>query len=257
MIPRLIDTHIHLNASIYEGDLREIIDDAMLQGVTRWIVPSTMLSDIPRQLEIAALFPECKNAFGIHPWFIETIEDDWATQLEIAIREYRPIAIGECGLDFSRDHEMRQQAVFEKQVAMAVKYHLPLIIHSYKAVDSVLKILRKYPQAKGVFHALNASIQQLEQILDLGFYVGFGGAVTYDRAKRLQALLAQTPDHRIVLETDGPFQPGSYRESHERHLPVDLISIAKFVAEKKSRSLSEIAKITTDNAIHLFNLEIK
>ncbi len=254
---QLIDTHIHLNSSIYAVDLPALLNAAIAQGIDRWILPSTELADIPRQIKISQQFNGVLNGFGIHPWFTEGLTDDWLSVLETSIELHHPVAIGECGLDFSRSNTALQQDVFEKQVALAVRHDLPLIIHSYKAVDSVLKILRKYPTARGVFHAINASVQQLEQILALGFYVGFGGAVTYDRAKRLQKLLAKTPMERILLETDGPFQVGAYKDSQLPNLPEDLIHIAHFIAEQKIRTYSEIAKITTDNAIHLFNLEIK
>lgn len=254
---QLVDTHIHLNSSIYEGELRALLKAGAEEGIHQWIVPSTVLTDIPRQLEISHHFEGVFNAFGIHPWFVETAPKSWKADLEAAIGRYKPIALGECGLDFSRELQPIQQDIFEKQVEIAIKHDLPLIIHSFKAVDNVLHILRKYPQSRGVFHAINASVQQLEQILALGFYVGFGGAVTFPRAKRLQRLLAHCPVDRILLETDGPYQVGAYKDSHLPNLPVDLIHIARFVAEQKSRTLSEIAKITTNNAIRLFNLEIK
>lgn len=253
----LVDSHIHLNSAIYTPSLGDLLTAARAVGIRYWIVPGTILSDIPRQLEISAENSGCFNAFGLHPWFLANVPKAWEIELQNAIQQNRPVAIGECGLDFSREHPEFQKEIFAKQVALSVEHDLPLIIHSYRAVDDVLKILRQYPKARGVFHALNSSIQQLSQILELGYYVGFGGAVTFERAKRLQRLLAATPLERILLETDGPFQAGSYRLQDELHLPRDLLNIGQFIAEQKSLPLAELAKITTENAIRLFNLEIK
>lgn len=251
-----IDSHIHLQAAEY-SDVLTLLNNARLAGVKAWIIPGTTLDDQSRQLALRAQYSNCFNAFGYHPWFLDALPENWKERLQQAIENDQPIAIGECGLDFSRDHQALQKTVFEAHVKMAADFKLPLIIHSYKAVDQVLKILRQYPTVTGVFHAFNGSLQQLDQLLALGYYVGFGGAVTYPRAKRLQSLLAATPLDRLLIETDGPYQAGAYAAPHEIHYPTDLVKIAHFIAEQKSLACSELAKITTENAINLFNLELK
>lgn len=252
-----IDSHIHLNAGEYQADLPALLANAFSKGVKAWIIPGTTLSDVVLQVQIAKENCNCFNAFGIHPWFLDEMPEDWYEVLTQALKHHQAVAVGECGLDFSREDHVLQKQIFEDHVKLSITFNLPLIIHSYKAVDDVLKILRKYPSARGVFHAINCSPQQLTQILAQGFYVGFGGSVTYSRAKRLQRLLAQTPLDRLLIETDGPYQIGAYGENGHRHLPADLLHIAHFIAEQKSLELIELANITTTNAIHLFNLEIK
>lgn len=253
----LIDSHIHLNAAQYQSQLPALLQEARMQGVMAWVIPGTSTADIASQHQIATQFPHCFNAFGVHPWFLAQLTADWEAQLIAGIEQYAPIAIGECGLDFAKGFEAQQLAIFERQVILAQHYALPLIIHSYKAVDQVLKIIRQYPRITGVFHGFNGSIQQLNQLLDLGFYVGFGGHVTYPRANRMRELLAATPICQLLLETDGPYQAGSYRARGEIHYPVDLVKIANVIAEQKSLEVSELAKITSENAINLFSLEIK
>lgn len=258
---RLIDSHIHLNAAEYQSQLPALLQEARDHRIDGWIIPGTSPADIMRQMQIAEQFPHCFNAFGLHPWFLENLQErlegNWEARLIAGIEQYHPVAIGECGLDFAEGVDQTQIAVFEKQVVLAQKYDLPLIIHSYKAVDQVLKILRQYPQVTGVFHGFNGSLQQLSQILELGFYVGFGGNVTYPRANRLRALLMATPLERLLLETDGPYQAGSYRQRGEIHYPSDLAQIAHYIAEQKSLEAVELAKITSENAINLFSLEMK
>lgn len=254
---RLIDSHIHLNAIEYQSQLPALLREANARGVDGWVIPGTLPMDIPFQIEIANQFSNCFNAFGIHPWFLESLATNWEADLIAGIEAYSPVAIGECGLDFAAGVEERQFDIFEKQVVLAKKYQLPLIIHSYKAVDQALKILRKYQGVKGIFHGFNGSLQQLSQVLELGFYVGFGGNVTYPRASKMRALLMATPLERLLLETDGPYQAGSYRQRSEIHYPADLVQIARYIAEQKSLEVVELAKITFENAINLFSLEMK
>ncbi len=253
----MIDTHIHLNDITPEEALFQLLQRAQDLGVKGWIMPATTIDSFLPIWEISQKYPHCYPAFGMHPWFLPEEVDLAILSLKSAVESYSPIAIGECGLDFSREDHEKQIALFEAQVALSVEYQLPLIIHSYKAVDSVLQILRRYPDVRGVFHGINCSLQQLEQILELDLYVGFGGTITYPRAKRLQKLLQATPIDKLLLETDAPFQPGIYREKGEAHLPEDLVAIANSIAQQKSLERGELAKITTQNAIHLFNLEIK
>lgn len=253
----MIDTHIHLNDITPPERLFELLQRARARGVDTWIVPATTVASFPAIMAISQDNPNCYPALGLHPWFLPETVDLAIAQLKRAIECYSPVAVGECGLDFSREDHQKQIALFEAQVELSMTYQLPLIIHSFKAVDAVLQILRRYPGASAVFHGINCSLQQLEQILGLGFYVGFGGAVTYPRAKRLQKLLQATPLDRLLLETDAPFQSGAYRQRGEMHLPEDLVPIAHFIAQQKSLEVGELAKITTQNAIHLFSLEIE
>lgn len=256
---QLIDSHIHLNSPLYKN-LSEVLSKAQSLGVRGWIVPGTRLADIEMQVLLKARHQGIANGFGVHPWEVLTVSDGWQSLLANALAQHQAIAIGECGLDFSTDvlisQKTRQLTVFEAQVELAESLNLPLIIHSYKAVDQVLKILRRYPAVRGVFHSFNGSLQQLEQIIDLGYYIGMGGAVTYHRAKRMQQNLLQIPLSRLLLETDGPYQVGAYRTKGEIHYPEDLYQIAQSIAQQRSLTLEDLAKITTENVVQLFNLEL-
>ena len=256
---QLIDSHIHLNSPLYKN-LPLALSKARSLSVNGWIVPGTGLADIEAQVSLKTAYQGIDNGFGVHPWYVTSIFDGWQTLLADALVQHQAIAVGECGLDFSTDELITQKArqlmVFEAQVELAESLNLPLIIHSYKAVDQVLKILRRYPTVRGVFHSFNGSLQQLEQIIDLGYYIGMGGAVTYDRAKRMQQNLLQIPLSRLLLETDGPYQVGAYRTKGEIHYPEDLYQIAQSIAQQRSLTLEDLAKITTENVVQLFNLEL-
>ncbi len=256
----LLDSHIHLNSLLYEN-VPSLLAKARSRGIERWIMPGTKLAEIDAQVTLKATTQGVENAFGIHPWEVQSASKGWQTILETALQQHQAVAIGECGLDGAIDSDIApwtlQLAVFEAQVELAQSLNRPLIIHSYKAVDQVLKILRRYPSVTGVWHSYNGSLQQLEQIIDLGYYIGMGGAVTFERAQRMRRNLQQIPLSRLLLETDGPYQVGAYGEKEAIHYPEDLYHIAQSIAEQRALSLADLAKITTKNGVQLFKLELE
>lgn len=201
----MIDTHIHLNDITPKEALAEHLQRAQDLGIRGWIMPATTIDSFIPIVEISQRYSYCYPALGLHPWFLPEQLDFAILSLREAIEHYSPIAIGECGLDFSREDHLKQIALFEAQVALSVEYQLPLIIHSYTAVDSVLQILRRYPQARGVFHGINCSLQQLEQILALGFYLGFGGGAPIRALKGCNVYYKQHLSIIFYLRQTHPF----------------------------------------------------
>lgn len=264
------DSHIHLDDPLF-GGLKEVgasIAAAKSLGVTQFMIPGTTIARIPAVVERARYFGTYFG-LGLHPWFMaehgrneEQIEGT-LQKLEVAIIAHQPDAIGECGLDFMVPFQNReaevilQKQLFIGQVKLAKKYALPLIIHTRKSLDETLKILRQNPGVRGVFHSVNGSLQQITQALDLGFYLGFGGAVTYSRAKNLQRLLRTVPQDRLLIETDGPYQPSRHLSKGATHLPRNLYNIARDIAIIRGEPLSEIAAASIRNLHRLFTLEME
>src|SRR5690606_31444678 len=197
------------------------------------------------------LFP----AYGLHPMFLASHRDEHLPLLRDWIERERPVAVGECGLDYyveGLDHDA-QQRCFEGQLALAREHDLPVIVHARRAVDAVVASIRGVGRLRGVVHSWSGSRQQAEQLWDLGFLLGIGGPVTYERANRLRKLVADMPLEHLLLETDAPDQPDSGIRG-QRNEPARLQTVCEAVAALRGVSPEEIGKATTANAERLFGL---
>lgn len=254
----MIDTHCHLDLSIFDRDRVNVLQTAFDMGITDIILPSISYNNWSaiKQLTTLASPINLHASYGLHPMFIKQHQESDIDSLKGWLEIETSIAVGECGLDFFiKDHDKeRQLAFFEAQVRLACEFELPLIIHARKSLDLILKIIRKYAVSYGAIHSFSGSEQQARQLIDLGFYLGFGGPVTYPRAKKLRRLVSQLPLERLLLETDAPDQPDA---SHRglRNEPAWLINIAETFAELRQDSLENIVRMTTLNAKELFSLK--
>lgn len=260
----LIDTHCHLDAPEFDSDRMLVAADALSAGVGRIVIPAVHRANFSAVRELAHALPEGAGAYalGIHPLYVpdadETDLEDLDRQLAEHAGDPRLVAIGEIGLDFFvgdlNEPLMRekQERFYAAQLDMAVRHGLPVILHVRKSQDALLKQLRKRPQIGGIAHAFNGSFQQARQFLDQGFVLGFGGAMTFDRALQIRRLAATLPDEAIVLETDAPDIPPSWLslpgEAKGRNAPAELARIAQELAMLRSRNVDEIRRRTTVNA---------
>lgn len=165
------------------------------------------------------------------------------------------IAVGECGLDFydKAADKNRQIELFDVQLDLAHKHHLPVIIHARKSVQEVIRRLKLKPGPNGVLHSYSGSYEQAKQLMDMGFYFGFGGPVTWPRSSRLQGLIKKIPLQYLLLETDAPDQPDA-KHRNQRNEPAFLPDIARFIAACRGESIETLAQQTTENARILFSL---
>lgn len=272
----LIDTHCHLDFTIFNQDRPEILHRAAQAQVDSIIIPAIsakywrrlqkLLEQYPQQTANA---PKLYAAYGLHPLFLadHTLHD--IQQLRDILTDHQTdpskiVAIGECGLDFFVPNLDRQRQIelFDAQVKLALMFDLPLIIHARKSLDIVLKILREnnrriphtlHKGLRGVIHSFSGSEQQAKQCIELGFMLGFGGVVTYPRAKKLRRLVSQLPLSAIVLETDAPDQVDAMA-SNKRNEPARLFAMAETIAALRQIDLPILAQATTDNARRLFSL---
>lgn len=265
----MIDTHCHLNFHSFKKNYAEKAKSAFDSGVTKIINVGAKLDSSRRAVKIANEISFCFAAVGIHPHHaqeflnLEKLEKEFSTLLdEDKKTTKRIVAIGECGLDYHIYAEDKpipaknvQTSLLELQIQIANKYGLPLIFHCREAYSDLIQFLQtakhKLSSKPGVIHCFQGSIDELKQFLDLGFYIGFDGYITY--AKNYEDLVFNTPIDKILTETDSPWlTPVPFRGTLNE--PKNIKIIADAISKIKKISLSETAKITQNNAEKLFSL---
>lgn len=250
----LIDTHCHLD--FIQQDSRQVIAQAQANQVQSLIVPSVHRPNFESVLALQHLNAQCHCALGIHPLYVDQANENDLAILQRLLEQNQSIAVGEIGLDFyvNKSNIELQQAFFTAQLKLANTFGLPVILHVRGAIDQVLQALRQYPTVGGIAHAFNGSQQQAEQFIKLGFKLGFGGAMTFDRAKKIRALAKTLPLSSIVLETDSPDMPPAWLEKGVENTPEQLYKIAEVLADLREVDLKQVAQQTTANALEIFPL---
>jgi TatD DNase family protein len=262
-MPAWIDTHCHLDAVEFSPDLAAVRDRAAAAGVVRCVVPAVELGNFAAVGALAHGFGD-GYALGIHPLCTgRAAEADLAAldrALQNAVDDPQLVAVGEIGLDYFVQglDPARQQLFYREQLALARRHGLPVILHVRQSADHLLKQLRLAPVAGGIAHAFNGSAQQANEFIKLGFKLGFGGAVTFERALHIRRLAVELPLSALVLETDSPDIPPQwlYRTAQERaagqpqgrNEPAQLPRIAQVVAQLRGISVDELAAATAANA---------
>ncbi|MBB5019670.1 TatD DNase family protein [Chitinivorax tropicus] len=244
----LVDTHCHLDAPEFDGDREQVVARAQAAGVTAVVVPAVARFNFESTLDMARRHG-CVVAFGLHPIYIDQHQEHDLALLRDWVAAHRPSAIGEIGLDgFVPGLDMaRQTHFFVEQLKIARDFDLPVLLHIRKSQDLVLKHLRRIGVRGGIAHAFNGSWQQAEMFMQLGFKLGFGGAMTFERALRIRDLAAHLPETAIVLETDAPdISPAwAYQQRNE---PAHLPRIADELARLRGVSVADLARQTCRNA---------
>jgi TatD DNase family protein len=247
----LIDSHCHLDALEFNQEQDVIVKLALDHGVEKIIVPAVNRKSFDDVINLRKKFPNCFYALGFHPMYINDLKEDDLYTLETYLKTYEPVAVGEIGLDFfvTKDNKLLQEEIFVAQLKLANTFDLPVIMHVRQAIDDVLKNLRRYPVKGGIAHAFNGSMQQAHAFIELGFKLGFGGAMTYTRATHIQALAKSLPIESIVLETDAPDIPPSWLGHEGRNTPKELNQIATFFAELRGMNLTSVIEISHQNTL--------
>lgn len=245
----MIDTHCHLDAAEFDADRAAVHAQAKALGVGRLIVPAVCVASFPKTKAVVAQYAGCVAAYGIHPSYVMQAGDDDLAQVAVWLAAERPVAVGEIGLDhYVPDLDpARQLAFFTAQLKLARQFELPVLLHVRRAVDAVLRELRRMRVCGGIAHAFNGSRQQADEFIKLGFKLGFGGAMTYVGSSRIRALAASLPLSAIVLETDAPDIPPAWL-NRGRNAPAELPAIARCLAELRGLPVDEVISATCDNA---------
>lgn len=252
-----IDSHVHLDAAEFDGDRDAVLARARAAGVDGFVAPAVDAAGWRGLAAIAAANPDVYPAFGLHPMYLAEHRPEHLAALERTIADARPIAVGECGLDHfveGLDRDL-QREYFVRQLEIARAARLPVIVHARRAVDAVIACLRRARGVGGVIHSFPGSLEQARQLHDLGFLVGFGGPVTYERARRLRAVVAAVPLGQLLIETDAPDQPPTTRRG-QRNEPARLIEVAEAIAALRGIAVAELFAATDGNARRLFGLSV-
>lgn len=249
----LVDSHCHLDAPEFDADRAQVLARARAAGVAAQVVPAIRLADFAALRELCADNADLHPAYGLHPMYLA----DHAPAHLDALREWlgreRAVAVGECGLDFFVEDldADTQRDYFTAQLRLARDFGLPVILHARRAVDEVIATIKRFAPLRGVVHSYSGSAEQARQLWNLGFLVGLGGPVTYERAHRLRALAATMPLEFLLLETDAPDQPLATHRG-ERNEPAYLAEVAQTIAQLRGIDAAAVADATARNARRLF-----
>lgn len=264
----LIDTHTHLYLPEFDEDRDAMMQRAFDAGVQKLYLPNIESASVESMLQLSAKYPkQCFPMMGLHPCSVkENVEQELAGVEEYLFRKKNVkagssagdpafYAVGEIGLDYYWDRTFvpQQQGAFREQIRWAKQLHLPIVIHSRDSTDDCIKIVRelKDENLRGIFHCFSGTLEQAKQIIDLGFYLGIGGVVTFKNSG-LDRIVAQLDLKHLVLETDSPYlAPVPFRG--KRNETAYITYVVKKIAEVKNCSEEEVAKATTENAEKIFS----
>jgi TatD DNase family protein len=252
----LIDTHCHLDAAEFNQDRDAIALSAQQAGVNGIVVPAVARNCFDDVIALSQRHANCVYALGIHPMYVDVSEFEDIEVLARYVQDFAPVAIGEIGLDYfianpreNPENIQRQKDFFVAQLKIAQQHQLPVILHVRAAIDDILKELRKVNLPGGIAHAFNGSLQQAQQFIGLGFKLGFGGAMTYERALHIRELAKKLPLESIVLETDAPDIPPEWLGKMGRNSPLELPKIAQILADLRQVKITQVLDITSANAL--------
>lgn len=250
----MIDTHAHIYLPEFDGDRADLLAQAAMAGVEKILLPAIDNSTHNQMLATEKEFGSCVAMMGLHPC---SVKEDAAEQLMIVkswLDKRKFIAVGEIGLDFYWDKTFTQQQydAFHQQIQWSVEHGLPIVIHSRNATDECIDVVKQYPKATGVFHCFSGTATQAQTIIDLGFYLGIGGVITFKNSG-LDKVVAEVGLEKLVLETDAPYlAPVPFRG--KRNQPQYLRYVVAKIAEVTGESEELIKEKTTKNANVLFAL---
>jgi TatD DNase family protein len=257
-----IDSHCHLDAIEFGTQSLDLADEAVRMGVSAIVIPAVHKSNFAKVQQLASQRSDCFFALGIHPMYVATsveqdlelLREEIARLLNDPVAGKRLVAIGEIGLDFFvpalsvSPLKEKQEFFYSEQLKIARDFSLPVLLHVRKSQDKILKFLRRVPVQGGIAHAFNGSEQQAQHFIDLGFKLGFGGAMTFTRALQIRRLASELPITSIVLETDAPdiaprwCHPGI-------NSPGELVQIGHEFASLRQLTIAEAAQQTSANVL--------
>jgi len=251
----LIDSHSHFDVAEFDTDRDAALARARAAGVKRQVVPAIARDGFEKLRDLCATNDGLHPAYGLHPLFLAQHEPEHLDELEHWIEREHPVAVGECGLDFYVEglDVDAQRRYFERQLTMAREHDLPVILHARRAFDDVAAAIRRVGNLRGVVHSFSGSQEQANQFWKLGFHIGIGGPITYERAHRLRGVVRDMPLEFLLLETDSPDQPLCGHQGH-RNEPAMLVEVCRTIAELRGADPAEIAGATTKNCERLFAL---
>lgn len=247
-----VDTHCHIFSSDYE-DIDQVIKNANLNNITKFINNASDINSCQEVLKLVEQYPSMYAALGIHPEFCDTYQQKDLDFIEENISNNKVVAIGEIGLDYyyTKENKAKQIVLLEQQLKLAQKYNLPVIIHNREATGDLINILKKY-NVKGVIHCFNGSLETAKELINMGYYLGINGVITFKNCK-LKEVIKEVPLDRVVLETDCPYlTPEPYRG--KKNEPKYIKVIAEFLAQIYDLDVCQVEKTTNENIRRIFDI---
>lgn len=255
--PLIFDTHAHYDDNAFQEDQQALLEQFANLGIGAVTDPGSTYESLDRIITLTQHYPWIYGALGIHPSECENMTEEWLREIEEKMKLPQMVSVGEIGLDYHWEEPQRhkQQYWFRQQLRLARRIDRPVIIHSRDAAEDTLRILREEGAGEvgGVIHCYSYSPQMAQSFLDLGFYVGVGGVVTFKNGKKLKETVRRIPLERIVLETDSPYMaPEPHRG--ERNSSLFLRYVVQTIAELKEIPAEEVVRQTWQNACRLYRL---
>lgn len=246
---QLFDTHCHIDVGEFDPDRERVLGDARAAGVADLLVPAVRRTTWPTLIELCASDPGLHLALGLHPVYLQKHRPGDTRALGDEVARSNPVAIGEIGLDWQLKEldRTQQQGLLEDQLEIAQAFRLPVVLHVRKAHDAMLETLGLFRLNGGFCHAFNGSLEQAGRYLDMGFRLGFGGMLTFERSRHLRRLALALPLEAMVLETDAPDMTVASHQ-YQRNSPAYLPEVLSTMAALRSMAETEVASATTANA---------
>jgi TatD DNase family protein len=251
---KLSDSHCHLDDDRFDLDRDAIVSRAHTVGVKRIIVPATTANRWEKVKYICQQYENVFPTYGLHPMFIEQHCQAHIVELDEWLDRENPVAVGECGVDFfhSNKDEKWQWQLFEEQLQLAVNHQLPVIIHVRKGLDAMISKLRKTPTIGGVIHSFSGSLQQAEQLFDLGYKLGIAATIGFERAQKLRQVVKSIDITGLLIESDAPDQPGPEHRGGLNE-PAFIVEQLNTIAELREMSPEDLNLQLEANIESLFN----
>ncbi|MBM7588175.1 TatD DNase family protein [Bacillus pakistanensis] len=251
----LFDTHVHLNADQFNDDMEEVIERAVSEGVQYMVVVGFDRPTIEKAMELTDKYDFIYASIGWHPVDAIDMKDEDLAWIEELAKHPKVVAIGEMGLDYHWDKSPKdiQKEVFRKQIQLAKRVKLPIVIHNREATQDIVDILKEEEarEVGGIMHCFSGSPEVAKECVEMNFYISLGGPVTFKNAKKPKEVAAEIPIEKLLIETDCPYlAPHPYRG--KRNEPSYVKLVAEQIAEIKELSFAEVARKTTENAKKLF-----
>ena len=254
----LFDTHCHINDKPYAADRQDMLERAFAAGVQWMLCPGTDIETSAEAVALSHEYDQVYAAVGIHPEDAASATPEGFEQIRTWLKtEPKVVAIGEVGLDYhwpEPSHEI-QQAVFIEQVKMAVELDVPIDIHDREAHGDTMDILSQYGKGiRGVFHCFSGSLEMAQELIKMGFYIGFTGTMVFPNSKKLKRIATEIPMDRVLIETDCPYlTPPPFRG--KRNEPAYVQYVAAEIAALRGMEVSDVQRLTVENGKRAFGIK--
>jgi TatD DNase family protein len=251
----LIDSHCHLDFDAFDNDRRAVIERARRNGIKHIVIPGVKRENWERIRGFCHDDSRLHPCYGLHPYLATDHTDSDINHLRHWLDDNECVAIGECGLDYRKGQADKdtQLKFFAAQLDIAKVSGKPVVIHSVRATGDVINAIKARPRLHGMIHSYSGSYEQAMQLIESGFMISFGGAVTYENAIKIRNTARKIPLDSVLLETDAPDQPDA-KHHHQRNEPAYLVNVLQCLSELRDEPIEDLARQTTANARKLFQI---